>query len=234
MKFLVASSIIFLIITLLFCIRVNFMLSYKDKFSFEIRWLFIKFNVSNEKPKKLKKAKKKHHEKKTPEKKPSSVSEKFKIFYENKGLSGFIELLHSFTTALSNFARRLLKSFCIKELSVLIKVAGGDAAATAEKYGKVCALIYPAFGTLCSMIKVKKINIDIAPNFLGEKDKIKFYCKAYCTPLRILYAAIIFILNSFITVVFKFIRGSRKTKEKRKVEISDERTIRGGNIGNSN
>lgn len=57
-------------------------------------------------------------------------------------------------------------------MSLSISVAGDDAADTAIKYGKYCAVVYPAVGTIVRVVKCKGYGVDINPNF-SEKQKQK-------------------------------------------------------------
>ena len=63
--------------------------------------------------------------------------------------------------ALQDFFSHIL----IKKLSLSISVAGDDAADTAIKYGKYCAVVYPAVGTIVRAVKCKGYGVDINPNF---------------------------------------------------------------------
>lgn len=71
-------------------------------------------------------------------------------------------------SALQDFFSHIL----VKKLSLSISVAGDDAADTAIKYGKYCAVVYPAVGTIVRVVKCKGYGVDINPNF-SEKQKLK-------------------------------------------------------------
>ena len=64
-------------------------------------------------------------------------------------------------SALQDFFSHIL----VKKFSLSISVAGDDAADTAIKYGKYCAVVYPAVGTIVRVVKCKGYGVDINPNF---------------------------------------------------------------------
>ena len=73
-------------------------------------------------------------------------------------------------SALQDFFSHIL----VKKLSLSISVAGDDAADPAIKYGKYCAVVYPAVGTIVCVVKCKGYGVDINPNF-SEKAETEIH-----------------------------------------------------------
>ena len=162
--YIILGIIAFFIIVL--SIPVVLDLEYTDAVSCKVSWLFLKFTLypfpekkkKEEKPKEEKKEEKPEEKK---EEKPKPKKENFlKTFYNNQGLSGVIELINNCVGALKRFSVRFIKrAVIIKKFHLDIHITEGDAAATAIKYGKVCAALYPSLGFICSNMKVKDYKV---------------------------------------------------------------------------
>ena len=90
-------------------------------------------------------------------------------------------------SALQDFFRHIL----VKKLSLSISVAGDDAADTAIKYGKYCAVVYPAVGTILRVVKCKGYGVDINPNFSEKAEtEINFDFAARIFAFRLIGLAV--------------------------------------------
>lgn len=79
----------------------------------------------------------------------------------------------------------------IKKFSLSISVAGDDAADTAIKYGKYCAVVYPAVGTIVRVVKCKGYGVDINPNFSEKAEtEINFDFAARIFAFRLIGLAV--------------------------------------------
>ena len=79
----------------------------------------------------------------------------------------------------------------VKKLSLSISVAGDDAADTAIKYGKYCAVVYPAVGTIVRVVKCKGYGVDINPNFSEKAEtEINFDFAARIFAFRLIGLAV--------------------------------------------
>lgn len=151
-----------LFVALVMFIPITLRASYKEKFWCAVYIGFVKLQLVPAKPKKEKKKVKKQtpkteQPKKATEKKPSLIK-KYGIEWLLNLIKRVAELAVS---ALQDFFSHIL----IKKFSLSISVAGDDAADTAIKYGKYCAVVYPAVGTIVRVVKCKGYGVDINPNF---------------------------------------------------------------------
>lgn len=151
-----------LFVALVMFIPITLRASYKEDFWCAVYIGFVKLQLVPAKPKKEKKKVKKQtpkteQPKKATEKKPSLIK-KYGIEWLLNLIKRVAELAVS---ALQDFFSHIL----VKKLSLSISVAGDDAADTAIKYGKYCAVVYPAVGTIVRVVKCKGYGVDINPNF---------------------------------------------------------------------
>lgn len=151
-----------LFVALVMFIPITLRASYKEDFWCAVYIGFVKLQLVPAKPKKEKKKVKKQtpkteQPKKATEKKPSLIK-KYGIEWLLSLIKRVAELAVS---ALQDFFSHIL----IKKFSLSISVAGDDAADTAIKYGKYCAVVYPAVGTIVRVVKCKGYGVDINPNF---------------------------------------------------------------------
>lgn len=151
-----------LFVALVMFIPITLRASYKEEFWCAVYIGFVKLQLVPAKPKKEKKKVKKQtpkteQPKKATEKKPSLIK-KYGIEWLLNLIKRVAELAVS---ALQDFFSHIL----IKKFSLSISAAGDDAADTAIKYGKYCAVVYPAVGTIVRVVKCKGYGVDINPNF---------------------------------------------------------------------
>lgn len=82
--------------------------------------------------------------------------------------------------------RRLLDTVRMDRLSAELVVATGDAAETALQYGRLCGLVYPAEAALEGLLRIRRREITLRPDFLLEKGTAKLLLRAHALPLRLL------------------------------------------------
>lgn len=216
---------IILFFLILLSIPVVLDLKFTDKFYVKISWLFLKFNLlpheeKEKKPKKEKPPKKKSTEEKPPQ--DSAVDSKpkkdnfIKIFYNNQGVCGIIELVKNCASYLGKFGKGFLKSIYIKKLEIAIRVSEGDAAKTALRYGKICQEIYPPLGFICSSCHVKNYSVDIRADYCGSKTAGAFDTRVALIPRKVINAGIALVFRLGVELV--------------KVLLSNKKSIKNQNI----
>lgn len=186
-------------------------MEYGDVFKLRVSWLFVKFNIlpKDESKKKPKKEKKPKAEKPQAEKAPTETSvtdapkkdNPIKIFYEDQGVLGIVELINNVASYLGKFSKGFLKSIYIKKLRIRIWVTEGDAAQTAIKYGKFCQMIYPPLGFICSSCHVKDYDVNIWAEYCGDKTKGEFETKVALIPRSVINAGIAFVFRLVVRLV---------------------------------
>lgn len=215
--YIILGIIAFFIIVL--SIPVVLDLEYTDAVRCKISWLFLKFTLYPfpEKKKKEKKPKEEKKEEKPEEKKeekPKPKKENFlKTFYNNQGLSGVIELINNCVGALKRFSVRFIKrAVIIKKFHLDIHVTEDDAAATAIKYGKVCAALYPSLGFICSNMKVKDYKANVFADYCGEKTTVSFVTKTAFIPRALINAGIALVF-SLLKQLLKVVISNNKSSK---------------------
>ncbi len=186
-------------------------MEYGEVFRLRVSWLFVKFNIlpkdeSKKKPEKDKKPKQeKTQTEKAPAEAPATDAPKkdnpIKIFYEDQGVFGIVELVNNVASYLGKFSKGFLKSIYIKKLRIRIRVTEGDAAQTAIKYGKFCQMIYPPLGFICSSCHVKNYDVNIWADYCGDKTKGEFETRVALIPRSVINAGIAFVFRLVVRLV---------------------------------
>lgn len=212
--YIILGIILFLIGVL--SIPINVYVSYDGGFVMYVRWLFIKYYIypPPEKKDKKKKSKKK---KEKPEKKkeetneePKQKSDNFiKVFYNNQGVAGIIDLITDVASTLKKGFHSMGKGFLIRRFRLRINVADGGAAGTALKYGKVCAAVYPPLGYIFSVIHSRNCSVKIEPDFIGNKSEGMFDLHLAAIPSVIAGGALMMCIRLGIRMIKVMISNSK-------------------------
>lgn len=175
---------------------------YIESFVLYVRWLFVKIYIyppADKKKKKKKDKKKKEEDKKDEddeeeekeEEKPKEKGDNFiKVFYNNQGVSGMINLIGTIASKLKKGLHKIGKSFYIRKLWLRINVADGDSAETAIKYGKICSAVYPSLGYIIDTVNAKNCSVKIQPDFLGKKTQGGFVLHLFIVPSKLIGSSI--------------------------------------------
>ena len=153
---------LFLLLVLLFS-NVKVSEKYDEELTLEIRYLFIKFKYPNTKERK----KKEKPKKETQKKKGDSL-------FKKHGVSGFIAILKDILEFVNKHFRKL-KHLIVSDLSVDVIASGDDAGKTALVYAELCGVIYPLVSGILGVLKYKKYNVSVTPDFNGKKIKASGY-----------------------------------------------------------
>ncbi len=219
--YIILGIILFLAAVL--SLPLNIYAEYKDSFVLYLRWLFIKIYIYPplDKKKKSKKEKKKKEESKEDkpkkEKQPEDSKEKgenfIKVFYNNQGITGILELIANICNKLGGGFKSIGKSFYIRRLWLRINVAGGNSADTAVDYGKMCSAVYPAMGYILSVVHSKNCSIKVQPDFLGSKTQGAFSLKLAVIPSRTLEGIIVMGVKILIEIIKVFISNAKNSPD---------------------
>ncbi len=227
------------LIVILFCIKVSVTAVYDETFSLDVKWLFVKLRIyPQDEEKKAEKEAKKAEKEKTKKKKPKKEkptqeeepdssepkSNIFKDFYHNQGFAATVRLIKTAAAQLGGFLKDVYKAFVIENLTVLLKVAAGDdAASTAIKYGKVCSAVYPSMGFICSNMKVKQYDVNVVPDFISGENLATFKLSLSVRPIKLTNAVIVLAFRLIFKVLIKLLSGSKNKDNK-----SVSNTMKGG------
>ncbi len=216
-------------IILLLSIRITVNGEFFEEFKLNIKWLFVKIDIlpakKKDKPKKEKAPKEKKEKPAAEEVAPETPTEKkeniFVKFYNNQGFDGVIQLINNVGKALGKLMHSFKKHIVLRKLYLWMTVTGGcDAAETALEYGRICQKVFPAMSFICTNLTVKKYDVEIEPDFLGNKNKAEFAFSVSVRPIFILNALIVLVFRLLIKVVLKFLMGI-KDKSKNNENINE-------------
>lgn len=152
-----------LFVALVMFIPITLRASYKEEFWCAVYIGFVKLQLVPAKPKKEKKKKVKKQTPKTEQ--PKKSTEKKPSLIKKYGIEWLLNLIKRVAELAVSALQDFFSHILIKKFSLSISVAGDDAADTAIKYGKYCAVVYPAVGTIVRVVKCKGYGVDINPNF---------------------------------------------------------------------
>ena len=87
--------------------------------------------------------------------------------------------------------RRALTVLTVDKLRLQLYITGSDAAQTAENTGKACAVLYPTVTALQqTVLRIRKREITVTPDFLGEQGRVLADVTVHAIPIRILSVAL--------------------------------------------
>ena len=216
--YIILGIIAFFVILL--SVKFTVTVHYENDVAVSVKWLFLKFDIlpKKEKEKKPKKEKKKKEEKPKeeseviPEPKKKKKDNMFVRFYNNRGVSGVVQLLKDAAKALGGMFKRIGRAFLFEELIISLKVGAGDSAETAIKYGKTCSAAFPAMGLIVNTMRVKKYNLEINPDFIYGKNEARLHTKISVRPIKLINAVIVLAFELLFKVVIKLLTHSKAPK----------------------
>lgn len=138
--------------------------------------------------------------------------DKVKDFLSGFSTDSIIALVTSLGGATGETFGKVAKRIIIKRFNVGLSVSGKDAAATALKYGRVGAVLYPSMGRIADSLTVKDISLDMTPDYLAKKDGGEFHGIVAVRPIRLM-TPFIGLLPKYGKAGFKFYRDYKKTKK---------------------
>lgn len=190
-----------LFVALVMFIPITLRASYKEDFWCAVYIGFVKLQLVPAKPKKEKKKKVKKQTPKTEQ--PKKATEKKLSLIKKYGIEWLLNLIKKVAELAVSALQDFFSHILIKKFSLSISVAGDDAADTAIKYGKYCAVVYPAVGTIVRVVKCKGYGVDINPNF-SEKAE---------TEINFDFVARVFVFRLVALVVKHGIKGLKLLAE---------------------
>ena len=107
---------------------------------------------------------------------------------KSDGVNATIQYVKQITSLVVNTARRIFSAITVDKLIIKLTVASADASQTAQNTGRVCAVLYPAVTALQNVVNIRKREVTVIPDFLGEKGKAELELLAHAMPLKMLFA----------------------------------------------
>ena len=119
------------------------------------------------------------------DKKAKKQTEKaFDKLKKKHGFAGAVKEIFGFIKSVLHRLKGSLNHIAIRRLCLDIKVASGDAAATAIEYGAVCAAVYPVLTFIDGIANVKMKNINVSADFNSGNSDFGF---SVVVRVRIIY-----------------------------------------------
>lgn len=169
---------------------ITFHIRYRDKLLVRLRYAGIPFTVyprkKKKKPEKAAKKSPKNVKKENSEDKLSELEQRLK----EGGVSAAVDYLSDMVKLLTKAVRRVLAAVSVDLLRFRLVVASGDAAATATDYGKACAVVYPAQALIEGLMRVKRRQVEVIPDFTRESGEVLFEAKLHVLPICLIWAAL--------------------------------------------
>lgn len=124
-----------------------------------------------------------------PTQKPSKFKELTELMKQDD-LAGTLHFLREVAALAAKAMGRVLRAVTVRRLDLQLLIATDDSAVTAQRYGQVCGIVYPALAGIESAVRIRRRNLRVEPNFLLEKSVIRFDMRLRVSVWRLLGAGI--------------------------------------------
>lgn len=132
------------------------------------------------------------------EKKPSKREELARLVKQDD-VGATLVFLKKLAIIAKEAAGRGLRSITVDRLQLQICIAAGDAEKTACRYGQVCSVLYPSLAVIEQVIRVRRHQLRVEPNFLREQGGMRCDVQLHVSVIRLLCAGI-YLLVHFIRI----------------------------------
>lgn len=175
----------------LLCCPMQLRIGYRETLQAELRWLFLRFRLTDRPPKKEKPKKAAKRPSAPPPKK--SWREQLREFEESLGASSLPDAVGRLTELLRELMRRtawFVRRSTLARLELTVTVGGADAADAALTYGGLCAAVYPLVSWATAQFRrVRRQQVEIRCDFDSTAVTAVAEVWVSVTPWRSLWAA---------------------------------------------
>lgn len=105
--------------------------------------------------------------------KPSKWQE-LKDLLKQDDVAGTLHFISGVARLAGRTVGRLLRSITVTRLQLQLLIATGDPADTAQRYGQVCGVLYPALELIGQQVRIRRRQLRVEPNFLLEQGSARF------------------------------------------------------------
>ena len=194
------------------------------------KWAFLKIPIlpAPEKAPKEKKPKTVKEEpaapaEETPQEEKPKGPNPAKNIYENEQLEGLLDLFRKLLELLGKFGRRVVHSFVIDELFLDVDVTRGDAAQTAEGYGKMCQKIFPVMGALVANCDVRKYSINVEPDYIANPGtRVAFSAEISLNPRKLINSVLAFAFGAVFKLGIRLLKDLKPKNGTTPAETQNE------------
>ena len=122
--------------------------------------------------------------------KQSSKLKELAELLKQDDLSGTLHFVGEVAVLAGKTVGRLLRSITVNRLDLQMRIATDDVATTAQRYGQVCSVLYPALALIERWVRIRRRNLRVEPNFLVEESAVRFDIRLQVSLWRLLGAAL--------------------------------------------
>lgn len=217
--YIILGVLLLLFLLTLFNIKAFFV--YDEEPALTVKVAFLSFKILPQKPEKPKPKKKKkkksepEKQEKKPEKKEKSSFD-LKSYVKQKGISGLVNIFKRVAKLAVGILKGLFRHIYVSELTVDLRIAGEDSADAGVKYGRVCAVFFPALRAIMEIVNVEDYNVNVNSDF--SADAVNRAYAVVTARIRILFV-LTTVLSRAFSVLMLYIKAKPK-KVKKKAESS--------------
>lgn len=182
---------------------VRFSASFQEDWNVVAWYLFFRFQLAPEKPKKKKRRAKNEPQAPKQEKEPEKSS-KLRDIIKERGVKGFLSFLLQIAKASAGGAKKIIRHLVIRRCSLTVTVGGEDAAENAMEYGYLCAAVYPAAGAVIANVKCKRHDIKVLCDYQKSETSVDFS--------GIFSIKLVFVLAAAATALIRFFKAEIKNR----------------------
>ncbi len=189
-------ALLLLVVLLVLFVPVYARVTYEDELCVRARVLGVPITLlpSKDVPEEQERTPEKKAKPQKPSKTKELLDEVSRSFKED-GVAATLQYLGELAKLAGQAVGRVLRSITVDKLDLELIVADGDADATAILYGQVCSVLYPAFAAIAGVIKVRKRNLRVEPNFLLENSTVRADVRLHIWVYRLVGAAIVLLVR---------------------------------------
>ena len=160
--------------------------AYDGTFSVRIRVLGVPITLVPQPKTEKKTAKSSTKEK---EQKPSKLKELSDLMKQDD-VAGTLHFLGEVAALAGKTVGRLLRSITVNRLDLQMRIATDDPSVTAQRYGQICGVLYPALALIERWVRIRRRHMRVEPNFLLTDTAVRFDIRLQVSLWRLLGAAV--------------------------------------------
>ena len=175
------------LLVLLLLVPVFVRVQYREELTVCVRvWGIPVYRFPNAKPRPPQTDKPKTTARKQPNTMLTDLSQRLKT----DGVRAVAEEVQALARIAGGAARRVVRAITVRRLQLQLIVASCDAATTAQDTGRICAVLYPSLTAIQSVVRIRKREVTVTPDYLAEQGRVTAEVTGHVIPLRILWAAL--------------------------------------------
>ncbi len=130
-------------------------------------------------------------------KKPSKLQELADLLRQDD-VEGTLHFLKEAARLAGRATKRVLKAVTVDRLWLQMRIATGEPDTTAQRYGQVCAVLYPTLEWIGHLVRIRRRDLRVEPNFLMESCALRVDIRLRVSVWRLLFAAVAFLCGFII------------------------------------